>query len=174
MSDSLLSHGLDSPPGSSVHGISQARILEWVASSFSRGSSWLRDEPASPALAGIFFTSEPPGSPLGNQIANRRWLASGELVTGDPNPKSTGFASWLFSALFSTACLSRLLCPHQPLFHFLSFPTTVFFLQSWSNRYIQVDVAQVRLCSNELHFVESHSRYGRTFWLYEVKNKNLQ
>ena len=28
-----------SPPGSSVHGISQARILEWVASSFSRESS---------------------------------------------------------------------------------------------------------------------------------------
>ena len=32
-----------SPPGFSVHGISQAGILEWVASSFSRGSSWLRD-----------------------------------------------------------------------------------------------------------------------------------
>ena len=32
-----------SPPGSSVHGISQARILERVAISFSRGSSWLRD-----------------------------------------------------------------------------------------------------------------------------------
>ena len=31
------------PPGSSVHGISQARILEWVAISFSRGSSWPRD-----------------------------------------------------------------------------------------------------------------------------------
>ena len=31
------------PPGSSVHGISQARILEWVAISFSRGSSWSRD-----------------------------------------------------------------------------------------------------------------------------------
>ena len=28
-----------SPPGSVVHGISQARILEWVAISFSRGSS---------------------------------------------------------------------------------------------------------------------------------------
>ena len=28
-----------SPPGSSVHGIFQARILEWVASAFSRGSS---------------------------------------------------------------------------------------------------------------------------------------
>ena len=32
-----------SPPGSSVHGILQARILEWVAISFSRGSSQLRD-----------------------------------------------------------------------------------------------------------------------------------
>ena len=32
-----------SPPGSSVHGISQARTLEWVAIPFSRGSSWLRD-----------------------------------------------------------------------------------------------------------------------------------
>ena len=31
-----------SPPGSSVHGIFQARILEWVAISFSRGSSWPR------------------------------------------------------------------------------------------------------------------------------------
>ena len=36
-----LDHG---PPGSSVHGISQARILEWVAISFSRGSSGPRDQ----------------------------------------------------------------------------------------------------------------------------------
>ena len=33
-----------SPPGSSVHGIFQARILEWVAISFSRGSSRPRDQ----------------------------------------------------------------------------------------------------------------------------------
>ena len=32
-----------SPSDSSVHGISQAILLEWVAISFSRGSSWLRD-----------------------------------------------------------------------------------------------------------------------------------
>ena len=32
-----------SPPGSSVHEILQVRILEWVAISFSRGSSWPRD-----------------------------------------------------------------------------------------------------------------------------------
>ena len=31
-----------SPPGSSVYGIFQARILKWVAVSFSRGSSWIR------------------------------------------------------------------------------------------------------------------------------------
>ena len=31
-----------SPPGFSVHGIVQARILEWVAISFSKGSSWTR------------------------------------------------------------------------------------------------------------------------------------
>ena len=31
------------PPDSSVHGIHQARILEWVAISFIRGSSWPRD-----------------------------------------------------------------------------------------------------------------------------------
>ena len=33
-----------SPPGSSVHGIFQARVLEWVAISFSRGSSQPRDQ----------------------------------------------------------------------------------------------------------------------------------
>ena len=39
----LQPHELYSPPGSSVHGMFQARILEWVAVSFSRGSSWPRD-----------------------------------------------------------------------------------------------------------------------------------
>ena len=38
LSDSLQPHGLYSLPGSSVHGISQARVLEWVAIPFSRGS----------------------------------------------------------------------------------------------------------------------------------------
>ena len=32
-----------SPPDSSIHGIFQARILEWVAISFSKGSSQIRD-----------------------------------------------------------------------------------------------------------------------------------
>ena len=39
----LWPHGLCSPPGSSIHGILQARILEWVAICYSRGSSRPRD-----------------------------------------------------------------------------------------------------------------------------------
>ena len=45
-----------SPPGSSVHGILQARILEWVAISFSRGSSRPRDWTQVSRLAGRCFT----------------------------------------------------------------------------------------------------------------------
>ena len=48
-------------PGSSVHGILQGRILEWVAVSYSRASSWPRGQikpPSllSPELSGVFFT----------------------------------------------------------------------------------------------------------------------
>ena len=45
-----------SPPGSSVHGISQARIQEWVAISFSRGSSWPRDPTHVSCTASGLFT----------------------------------------------------------------------------------------------------------------------
>ena len=44
-----------SPPGSSVHGILQARILEQVAIPFSRGSSRLRDGTQVSGIAGRFF-----------------------------------------------------------------------------------------------------------------------
>ena len=52
-----------SPPGCSVHGISQATALEWVVISFSREFPDPGIEPVSPALAGGFFTTEPPGYP---------------------------------------------------------------------------------------------------------------
>ena len=51
-------------PGSSVHRVSQAGILEWIAISFSRGSYPPRGQtPMSPVLAGS-FTAEPPWKPL--------------------------------------------------------------------------------------------------------------
>ena len=49
-----------SPPGSSVHRILQARILEWVVISFSRGSSWPRDQ-TQVSLQTESLLSEPPG-----------------------------------------------------------------------------------------------------------------
>ena len=45
-----------SPPGSSVHGILQARILEWVAMPSSRGSSWARNWTSVSCITGRFFT----------------------------------------------------------------------------------------------------------------------
>ena len=45
-----------SPPGSSVLGILQARILKWVSVPFSRGSSWPRDQTQVSCIAGRFFT----------------------------------------------------------------------------------------------------------------------
>ena len=45
-----------SPPGSSAHGILQARILEWVAMPFTRGSSQSRDQTRVSSIAGRFFT----------------------------------------------------------------------------------------------------------------------
>ena len=47
-----------SPPGSSVHGILQARILEWVAIFFSKGSSQPGIEPRYPALQADALLSE--------------------------------------------------------------------------------------------------------------------
>ena len=59
-----------SPPGSCVHGILQARILEWVAMPFSRGASPPRDRTHVSCVsctADRFFTAESPGKP---QMAN--------------------------------------------------------------------------------------------------------
>ena len=75
VSNSLQPHG---PPGSSVQRILQARILEWVAISYSKGSSWLRDRTGllavSPALVGEFFAPEPPGKPLGKEVLLFLWI----------------------------------------------------------------------------------------------------
>ena len=66
-----------SPPGSTFHGISQARLLEWVATSFSRGSSQPGMEPASPALADEFFTTYDVGFSEDSLIFKEENLALG-------------------------------------------------------------------------------------------------
>ena len=66
-------------PGSSVHGIFQARILERVDISFSRGSSWPRVQTwvsCSSCIAGRFFTAEPSGKPKYSM-----WLVAQSCLT---------------------------------------------------------------------------------------------
>ena len=72
-----------SPAGSSVHGILQERILEWVAMPSSRGSSPPRDQTQVFCIAGRFFTSELWGKPtefvtihsaaIGNEYKDSAW-----------------------------------------------------------------------------------------------------
>ena len=62
MSDSLRPHGLYSLPGCSVHGILQARLLQWVAFPFSKGSFQPGDRTRSPAWQADSLPAEPQGT----------------------------------------------------------------------------------------------------------------
>ena len=75
-----------SPPGSFVHGISQARTLEWVATSFSRRSFPPRDQTRISCIGGISFATEAPGKPV--------WCW---------NPSKKLFSSWLLLVLYLTS-----------------------------------------------------------------------
>ena len=57
-------------PGSSVHGILQARILEWVAMPSSSGSSQPRDQTRSPALQADSLLSELLGKPVDHSTSS--------------------------------------------------------------------------------------------------------
>ena len=62
-------------PGSSVHGILQARRVEWVATPYSRGSSQTGDQTSvfcNSCTAGGFFTTEPPGKPYSQGIGKQK------------------------------------------------------------------------------------------------------
>ena len=69
-----------SSPGSSAHGILQARILEWVTISFSRGSSQPRDWTRVSTLYADTLTSEPPGKPK-NTGRGCYFLLQGNFLT---------------------------------------------------------------------------------------------
>ena len=76
-----------------VHGISQTRILEWVAISSSRGYSWPRDGTCISCIAGRFFTIEPLSV---RKLMERRWLNtkwSSGLGNAEEN-KLTRDTSW--------------------------------------------------------------------------------
>ena len=99
-----------SPPGSSVHGISQARILEWVAISFSRASPWLMDWTLVSCLAGRFFTTVLPQKPWRDiSWSELRWLRfarqrEGRYACRDV-PLGISLSLWLDTSL----CLYRVI-----------------------------------------------------------------
>ena len=106
-----------SPPGSSIHGISQAIILEWVAISFSRDLPDWGIEPAhsvSPALAGGFFTTESRGIPsyLSMYLCMAQWvndLPASAGVTGGAGsiPESGRSHRWGNGNLLQYSCLKN-------------------------------------------------------------------
>ena len=90
-----------SPPGSSVHGILQARILEWAAIFSSRGSSLPRDGTLSSCIAGRYLTTESPGKPYQSEGASRKAPQS-----GGKEPDSEGIAVlWLLPVCFMAQTL---------------------------------------------------------------------
>ena len=105
MSDSL--QPLDcSPSDFCFHGISQARILEWVAISFSGDLPYPGTEPGSPALQAYCLPSEPPGNisvhiispPFGNDFVkinseNLHYLGKMSALFSDSVCIALGFIS---------------------------------------------------------------------------------
>ena len=92
-----------SPPGSSVHGIFLVRILEWVAVSFSRGSSQPRDRTHVSHLsctAGRFYTTEPQSKPgcLGQHFPECTYSLDHELALFRNAHLAT---TWSFAVLVS-------------------------------------------------------------------------
>ena len=86
-------------PSSSVLGISQARILEWVAISFSRGSSQPRDWTPVFGIAGGFFTTEPPGNAPSLHIGST-FVLGGRTVPREKQP--SGRSQWMCHSAKST------------------------------------------------------------------------
>ena len=112
-----------SPPGSSVHGISQARILEWVAISYSRGSSWSRDQTlvscCLPHWQADSLPLAPPGKPSlvrrreEKNIRNRRQLEAieescrgGHLLPGECSQRIR-LRSWVLKNINAQSVLQN-------------------------------------------------------------------
>ena len=79
-----------SPPGSSVHGLFQARVLEWVDLSFSRGSSQPKDWTRVSCTACRFFTIWATGETCGPLKKGILWKKKKKKLL----PKSDGDSEW--------------------------------------------------------------------------------
>ena len=144
-----------SPPGSSVHRISQARILEWLAVLFFRGFSWPRDQTRVPCIAGRFFGASlvaqrlkrlPPmretqvQSWVGKISWRRKWQPTPVFLPGESHGQRSlvGYDPWGCKALDTTERFHFLFflyhlghqgssrCPSFPPSLLLSFTPSIF------------------------------------------------
>ena len=87
-----------SPPGSSVHGVFQPRILEWVAISFSRGSYQPRDRTLIACVVDRLFITEPPGKPMYTRL-DFKWITNKDLLYSTGNSAQCYVAGWMRAEL---------------------------------------------------------------------------
>ena len=93
-----------SPSGSSIHGILQARILEWVAIAFSRGSFRPRDRAQVCRIAGRHFNLW--------AVRPARWPTVPLTITGNTKRSGTeGKQVYVWTAVWSTLRMSWGRCP---------------------------------------------------------------
>ena len=98
-----------SSPESSVHGISQAKILEWLAVPFSRESSRPKDRTQVPPIVGRSLPSEPPAKPIKVKWALRVQHSSNRFSV------SMKWNTREFSLLSLCLCVLSSVClPHSP------------------------------------------------------------
>ena len=95
-------------PGSSVHGLLQARILEWVAFPFSRGSSQPGIEPRSPTLQANFLPSELPGKPKYTGVGSLT-LLQGIFLTQESNQRHLHYRQILYHLSYQRSPASHYL-----------------------------------------------------------------
>ena len=89
-----LSNPMDcSLPGSSVHGIFQARVLEWVAITFSRESSQPRDRTWVSCIAEILYHLSHQGSRAGDKMKTPSWQEPGARCCSESGPWSSRSSS---------------------------------------------------------------------------------
>ena len=101
-----------SPPGSSVLGISQATILAWIGTPFSRASSWPRDWTSVSSIG--LFTTEPPGK---HDLKKKKIIANWSLLCTN----KVGINDWVelyksertMSRGSTLLCGTQLLCSHE-------------------------------------------------------------
>ena len=134
-------------PGSSVHGILQARILEWVTISFSRGSSWPRDRTRVSRIGGrrfnLWATREAALDKLnmGSEPGKARWPAKGnqeEMPHMSDSNYHRGVPISLSPPICLSTCVLFLLINTLPFHYFLSLCKNSF-LQSSQARASSLD-----------------------------------